>query len=180
MWGGVKHCKSTAKILKLSQPERCKLVSNEFQNQHFLGLLLSLGTGNIIKKPRWSRAFGGEPQSCGQDKELGLLFQSCQVFESSVIAIAATARPNSLAASVLLSSVFARGPSLALQSDRPIKSHTLGVNLTLWVFASMLPTAMAGSCAVPKPHPHPRAQHGGCICLALPGSCCQAAPRLET
>lgn len=74
-----------------------------FQNHHFLGLLLSLGTGNIIKKSRWPHAFGGEPQSCGQDGELGLLFQSCQVFESSVIAIAATARPNSLAASVLLS-----------------------------------------------------------------------------
>lgn len=90
------------KIFKLSQLARYKLVSNEFQNQHFLGLLLSLGTGNI-KKPRWSHAFGGEPQSCGQDKELGLLFQSCQVFELNVIAIAATARPNSLAASVLLS-----------------------------------------------------------------------------
>lgn len=129
---GVRHCKHMAKIVKLSQPERCKLISSEFQNQHFLGLLLSLGTGNIIKKPRWSHAFGGEPQSCGQDKELGLLFQSCQVSEVSVIAIAVTARPNSLAASVLLS-WYSPGEyqSLALQSGRPVTSHTLGVNLTL-------------------------------------------------
>lgn len=50
------------------------------------------------------------------------------------------------------------------------------MNLTLWGFASVLPTAMAGSGAVPKPHPDPRAQQGGCICWALPGSCCPAAP----
>ncbi|KAI1237609.1 Extracellular tyrosine-protein kinase PKDCC, partial [Lamprotornis superbus] len=56
--------------------------------------------------------------------------------------------------------VFTRGQSLALQSDRPVKPHTLGVTLTLWVFASMLPTAMAESCAVLKPHPNPRALQG--------------------
>lgn len=76
--------------------------------------------------------------------------------------------------------VFTRGQSLPLQSDRPIKSHTLGVNLTLWGFASMLPTAMAGSYTALKPHPDPKAQQGGCICLALPVSCCQAAPFLGT
>lgn len=45
----------------------------------FLGLLLSLGTGNTTEKPSWSHAFGGELQSCRQDKELGLLFLSCWV-----------------------------------------------------------------------------------------------------
>lgn len=50
------------------------------------------------------------------------------------------------------------------------------MNLTLWVFASVLPTAMAGSGAIPRPLSDPRALQGGCICLALPGSCCQAAP----
>lgn len=86
-----------------SPKQRGENLFQMFQNQHFLGLLLSFGTGNMSKKPRWSHAFGGEPQSCGQDKGPGLLFQSCQVSESSVIAIAVTARPSSLAASVPLS-----------------------------------------------------------------------------
>lgn len=75
-------------------------------------------------------------------------------FRPSCIAVAAT-RPNSLAASILLSSVFAGGRSLAPRSDRPVKSHTLGVNLTPWVFASMPPAATAGSCAFPEPFPVP-------------------------
>ena len=88
-------------------------------------------------------------------------------FEPSCIAIAVTARPNSLAASTLLSSVFAGGWSLALQSDRPVKSHTLGVNLAPWVFASMPPAATAGSCAFLEHLPHPGALRSGCNCLAL-------------
>lgn len=96
-------------------------------------------------------------------------------FEPSRIAVAATTRPNSLAASILLSSVFAGGRSLAPRSDRPVKSHTLGVNLTPWVFASMPPAATAGSCAFPEPFPRPRARRRGGDCLALPGSHCRAA-----
>lgn len=44
----------------------------------------------------------------------GIPFPELLGFEASVIAIAVTARPNSLAASILLSSVFAGGQSLAL------------------------------------------------------------------
>lgn len=55
-------------------------------------------------------------------------------FEPGVIAVAATARPSSLAASLLLSSAFAGGQSLALRSDRPVKSQALGVNLAPWGF----------------------------------------------
>lgn len=65
-------------------------------------------------------------------------------FELSVTAIAATARANSLAASILLSSAFTGRWSLALWSGRSVKSHTLGVNLVPWAFASMLSTAALG------------------------------------
>ena len=133
----------------------------------------------------WDRKHHREPQmvSCvwrrstvpWAGQSTGTPFPEPPGFTPSVTAVAATARPNRLAASMLLSSAFAGGRSLALRSDRPIKSHTLGVNLAPRVFASTLPTATAGSCAFPWPLPHPGAQRSGCDCLALPGSRCQAA-----
>lgn len=103
-----------------------------WQKQHLWAFSFLLGREVSLRNTDVPVRFGGQLQVLQAGQRNGIPLPELLGFEPSVVAVAATASPSSLAASVLLSPAFAGGQSLALQSDRPVKSHTLGVNLAPW------------------------------------------------